>query len=1045
MISRPPTEPGEGEQQAVLEVQIVSIDYYMAPLTPADCALRTPYNVFEKPLKQVPVVRIFGVTRSEQKICLHVHQVWPYLYVPYSGMQSIEAVRQFGYQLGLSLNHALNVSLKSTELLFVAAVIPVKGVPFYGFCAGYRSFLKVFLANPDMLARASSLLASGAVMGRRHEVFESHLSYTMQFLVDYNLYGVDWVCLDNFLFRSPLPEYAADPRLPLLISDSTVASKHRWVPQGVPSYLVNPTPPDRVSRCELEVDAVAADVANRRQVKERQIHHVFQEDQLEARFGRLLHSLDSIWIDENQRRAQLGLDPLRPKDSQVQLDMSQIPDCRPATQARPREPQWSNHWRMHSLLQSALADDKRRYLSQLGANQSDMVTDMLGLCSSMVCNGDSMESLGADTFSTDAAWLSDWPTCREVDIGYVPLISSDGHGNGRFYSQLLSRLSSVQHAALVAEPNRHVGVSLPESVSNAQQESPLDPVAWPVIVDVGLIDCIEAGTRDSGAYIADTGNESADSSGLPRACYSPSAASASDADDFDDLHGSWIEDELQRTEEERRQSDRVPVSEILHSSRSPCGAASIPQLDGTNDEPQKSARRVAAPLRLAYSASTAAERLVADGRRRRRRGASALVLQSTSDHLAKGVGGRSTRSATRDAQRGVSAAGHSTTRKAHLHSELRTLRRHNEVYVDIQHEEGQYLANFIKSQCSAACVADSADRACSIGGSSQDANPSWSDIQQTSRYIAYAFRPEPPSISKLASTLSVYNLVESVAPVPAFLDDQDVPKRAKTYSGLRICSSSRGAHNTSLFGPTYMHGRGCDSPGDGRSRNSHSDMRQEAWEKSAITDLNRSIAKASGLCQQQWHEGWWQFSLPPPRVYSYLSKVHNVGAEAIAATPAQRRQRDQSDLKWSSVLGALSAYPGAASQNTAVVVSDISPRSPELPGATPIPSNNRLPTGRGTKVPMSEMSLEILTSCRETALADPSLDEILCISACFVDYGLQSSKMRAKHRDIVWTCGLSAEPTVRVGFSSRVERRHLADELNMIMALVDWTRENDPD
>ncbi|KAJ2558106.1 DNA polymerase zeta, partial [Coemansia sp. RSA 1836] len=443
----------------------------------------TPYNVFEKPLKQVPVVRIFGVTRSEQKICLHVHQVWPYLYVPYSGMQSIEAVRQFGYQLGLSLNHALNVSLKSTELLFVAAVIPVKGVPFYGFCAGYRSFLKVFLANPDMLARATSLLASGAVMGRRHEVFESHLSYTMQFLVDYNLYGVDWVCLDNFLFRSPLPEYAADPRLPLLISDSTVASKRRWVPQGVPSYLVNPTPPDRVSRCELEVDAVAADVANRRQVKERQIHHVFQEDQLEAHFGRLLHSLDSIWIDENQRRAQLGLDPLRPKDSQVQLDMFQIPDCRPATQARAREPQWSNHWRMHSLLQSALADDKRRYLSQLGANQSDMVTDMLGLCSSMASNDDSMEALGTDTFSTGAAWLSDWPTCREVDIGYVPLISSDGHGNGRFYSQLLSRLSSVQHATLVAEPNRHVGAFLPESGSNAQQESPLDPVAWPAIVD----------------------------------------------------------------------------------------------------------------------------------------------------------------------------------------------------------------------------------------------------------------------------------------------------------------------------------------------------------------------------------------------------------------------------------------------------------------------------------------------------------------------------------------------------------------------------------
>ncbi|KAJ2742615.1 DNA polymerase zeta, partial [Coemansia sp. BCRC 34301] len=182
--------PCEGER-AVLEVQIGNIDYYMAPPISVDCALRVPYNVFERPLKKVPVIRIFGTTRSEQSICVHVHQVWPYLYVSYHGVQTIDMVRQFGYQLGLSLNHALNVSLKSTGLHFVAVVVPVKGVPFYGFCAGYRSFLKIFIANPDMLARASNLLASGAVMGRQHEVFESHLSYAIQFLVDYNLYGVE--------------------------------------------------------------------------------------------------------------------------------------------------------------------------------------------------------------------------------------------------------------------------------------------------------------------------------------------------------------------------------------------------------------------------------------------------------------------------------------------------------------------------------------------------------------------------------------------------------------------------------------------------------------------------------------------------------------------------------------------------------------------------------------------------------------------------------------------------------------------------------------
>ncbi|KAJ2478693.1 DNA polymerase zeta [Coemansia sp. RSA 2320] len=295
-------QQGESKRQPVAELQIVNIDYHMTSPTSVDCTPRPPYNVFEEPLKQVPVIRIFGTTRGQQRMCLHVHQVWPYLYVRYDGEASIEAVRGFGYQLGVGLNHALNVSLKSVGSLFVVAVVPVKGVPFYGFCAGYRPFLKIFLANPDMLLRASTLLAAGAVMSKKHEIFESHLSYVMQFMVDYNLYGVEWIRLDRLLFRSPLPmpvPFAGQH--PLRIADDTVHAEHRWIPQGMPSYLVNPAPPDRVCHCELEADATAADIANRQQVRERAIHHVLSEGQLDVQFGRLVHSLDRIWIDENRQ------------------------------------------------------------------------------------------------------------------------------------------------------------------------------------------------------------------------------------------------------------------------------------------------------------------------------------------------------------------------------------------------------------------------------------------------------------------------------------------------------------------------------------------------------------------------------------------------------------------------------------------------------------------------------------------------------------------------------------------------------------------------
>ncbi|KAJ2262074.1 DNA polymerase zeta [Coemansia sp. RSA 376] len=781
------TELGESEDDAALEVQIGNIDYYMAPPTPADCALRAPYSIFKEPLKQVPVLRIFGITRSEQRICLHVHQVWPYLYVAYDGPQSIEAVRMFGYQLGLSLNHALNVSLKnSSGSLFVAAVVPVKGVPFYGFCAGYRPLLKVFVANPDILGRASNLLTSGAVMGRRHEVFESHLAYIMQFLVDYNLYGVDWARLDKVLYRSPLPEDAVNTGHPLFISDSTVSAKHRWVPQGVPSYLVNPTPPDRGCRCELEADAVAADVANRRQVHERHIHHVFQEAKLDAHFGRLIYSLDSIWIDENRRRAQLGLDPLQPRNSQALPDTSQLPSCEPATQARARGLQWSNHWRLHSLLQSALADDRRKHRQQLGNNQNDTMADMLDQYSSLASSGDTTEEFDTDAFGVGAAWLSAWPTCREVDSG---------------------------------------------------------------------------------------------------------------------------------------------------------------------------------------------------------------------------------------------------------------------VYVDIPHMEGQFLASFVKGRRNSqlTIATNSTDWDCKgdvldVGWSSLGPDLNCSILQQDDHSIAYAFKPVPPSIDRLVSTLSAYNLAEAVTSVAAFSDDQDIPTQVKVYSGHRIWLSSRSAHSLPIFDPAYEHSRSCSSLGDEYSRSVHNDRRQDMWGKGAIDRLNSSVTMAMDLCQQ-WHEGWWRYSQPPPKV-----GVLQICAEAITATPMQRRQRDQSDLKWSSVLGTLSTYPGVTSQSAAAaavvgaVVSNFS-----MPPKASMLTSKRLQTYRSAKVPMSLMSLEILTCCREAAHADPNLDEILCMSASFVRHTSQGGKRHVKHRDIVWTCGVSAESMARMGLPSRVERHHFADELSMILALVEWTHENDPD
>ncbi|KAJ2830357.1 DNA polymerase zeta, partial [Coemansia sp. 'formosensis'] len=1048
--------------KAALEVQIGNIDYYMSPQTPADCVLRAPYNVFEEPLKQVPVVRIFGVTRSEQRICLHVHQVWPYLYVAYDGARNVEAVRTFGHQLGLSLNHALNVSLKNNNgSHFVAAVVPVKGVPFYGFCAGYRPFLKIFLANPDVLVRASNLLISGAVMGRRHEIFESHLSYIMQFLVDYNLYGVDWVRLSKVLYRSPLPERRIDTGHPLFVSDDSVPTENRWVPQGVPSYLVNPAPPDRTSHCELEADAVAADVTNRQLIHERQIHHVLHESKLDAHFGRLIHSLDSIWIDENRRRAQHGLDPLQPKNSQILPDTSQLPECEPATQVRVGDLQWSNHWRLHSLLQSALADDKRKYQRQLDANKGNMAADMLHQYSILASNGDAMDELDAYTFDVDAAWLNAWPTCREVDVGDITLLPCDGIDSGRFYTQLVGGSLPAQHIDPAIDSSGYVEVASPKSTLAVHNGTPLAPAVCPVLVDVELINCIGDDIHVVGAHIEDTGNESTDSLGPLRVCYSPPISSASETEDFDDPDASWLEDELPRVEGEYAVDSHAPVSKILYSSRPPRRAPSIPQLDGAADNDEKDrassnrrsncsansrheaskhgesyikGRRMVAPLSLAYSVSSVADRPDVNITDRRRRVGSTLEFQRTDDYPAKRGSGRITKPATRSSEHSVTTTYHSTTRIKRAQPE--TCFTRSDVYVDIPHAEGQFLANFVKGRrrsrsAITGSTTNSTDWDC--GGDIFDVG--YLSPRQYDCGTYYAYKLVPPSIARLVSTLSEYNLVEAVTPVPAFSGEQDISKRAKMYSGQRICLSSRSAHSLPIFNPTCAHSKSYGSLGDECLRSEQNDRRQGMWEKGEISRVNHSVATDTDLCQQ-WLESWWQYSLPPPKVH-IPAMGSLVSAEAIPATPMQRRQRDQSDLKWSSVLGTLSTYPGLASQSTATAVGPAVPSIPMRSGASALTS--RRPPGLSAKVPMSQMSLEIVACCREAARADPSLDEILCISASFV------STRYVKHRDIVWTCGPQAESTARMGLASRVERRHFADELSMILGLVDWTHDNDPD
>lgn len=68
------------EDPAFISVRIVNIDHYLAaPIEDIDVT----YSAFRSSrVKKVPVLRIFGSTPAGQRTCLHLHGLFPYIYVP---------------------------------------------------------------------------------------------------------------------------------------------------------------------------------------------------------------------------------------------------------------------------------------------------------------------------------------------------------------------------------------------------------------------------------------------------------------------------------------------------------------------------------------------------------------------------------------------------------------------------------------------------------------------------------------------------------------------------------------------------------------------------------------------------------------------------------------------------------------------------------------------------------------------------------------------------------------------------------------------------
>ncbi|KZT30383.1 hypothetical protein NEOLEDRAFT_1237658 [Neolentinus lepideus HHB14362 ss-1] len=316
-----------------LRVRINHIDYTLAQPGVLDNAI----------LPRVPVLRIYGDTSIGRKACLHVHQVYPYFFVEYHGKLNPDSVHRYIARLSLSLNHAIAISMKrnphSPNSQFVRAIVLVKGVHFYGFHHEYSPFLKIHIADPAFVNRAVTILHSGTVMQTSFRVFESHLSYVLQFLCDFGLFGCGWIDLNEVWLRGK----------------GTAGDEDEDEDEELP---FRQSPYFRQSRMPLEFDVAAHQILNRHALVARNIHHALQIPAPSLPPEPLVISVRELWEDERQRRAAKGLPPtpslpLDPSESSRDRGARWIAEARwweeitrriekeRGREAKPKDPSWA--------------------------------------------------------------------------------------------------------------------------------------------------------------------------------------------------------------------------------------------------------------------------------------------------------------------------------------------------------------------------------------------------------------------------------------------------------------------------------------------------------------------------------------------------------------------------------------------------------------------------------------------------------------------------------------------------------------------------------
>ena len=111
------------KKEMMFSVRIVNSDFYLAdPIANLDVCNSTFRE--DAAVSKVPLIRIYGATPSGQKTCLHVHGIFPYIYVPYDGTQPTDKyLKQFATSVDFAVQVALGRASSSRHHVYEITVV----------------------------------------------------------------------------------------------------------------------------------------------------------------------------------------------------------------------------------------------------------------------------------------------------------------------------------------------------------------------------------------------------------------------------------------------------------------------------------------------------------------------------------------------------------------------------------------------------------------------------------------------------------------------------------------------------------------------------------------------------------------------------------------------------------------------------------------------------------------------------------------------------------------------------------------------------------